>query len=194
MIRSYSFYIAKKELLRYEARYLENALAELQSQGLEIINTYRDIRDEHGYPEPFESPHYIITTQDKKTWDDKKPNIRETYFGRLTEIPEKWKPEQKFDIVLIERPGETGLVRDEILAICDSMNREEIYPIEIYAKNQESSAMGFITTKAADKLDFDYERSGLNTFIATILDDIRKENETDIYEFKNLSIKLTRNI
>ncbi len=98
-----------------------------------------------------------------------------------------------FDIILIEKPGETGLTKDEIIKLCNYV-QTEVYPIEIEAKTAECSAMGFITNEAADCLDFDYVASGLSDFIALILDNMNNESETETYEFRGLKIKLTRNI
>lgn len=99
----------------------------------------------------------------------------------------------KFDLVLLEREGESGLTKDDVLMLLEKLNSDEFFPIEIYAKQHESSAMGFITTKFADTLDFDYDASGLNTFIANILDDMQNETKNGVYDtFKNSKIYLTR--
>ena len=52
--------------------------------------------------------------------------------------------------------------------------------------------MGFICPECAELLDYDYEGSGLNDFIATILDDMEKESEDCQYEFKGIRIWLSR--
>ena len=101
---------------------------------------------------------------------------------------------QKFDIVLIEREGECGLQKSEIIALLEKVNGEEMYPIEILSDNVESCAMGFITREAANELDFDYIESGLNKFVTNILDDMENETETGEYQFNGLAILLTRNI
>lgn len=100
---------------------------------------------------------------------------------------------ETFDIILIEKPCTTGLTKVEILKLCNYFENE-IYPIEIEAKRAECSAMGFITNEAADSLDFDYAASGLNDFVALILDDMNNESETEAYIFRGLKIKLIRNI
>ena len=66
------------------------------------------------------------------------------------------------------------------------------YPIELSAYAQESSAMGFITSKAAEAIEYDYEYSGLHNFIALILDDMCRENDDCEYEFKGIKIWLSR--
>ena len=48
----------------------------------------------------------------------------------------------------------------------NKINCGEVYPIEFEAKYHESSAMGFISPKAAEQLDYDYDACGLHDFIA----------------------------
>ena len=99
-----------------------------------------------------------------------------------------------FDVVLIERPGETGLSLSEVIMAYSKLNDNDAYPMEIFAAKQECSAMGFITRNAANVLDFDYKCSGFEHFIAEILDDMHNETPDGVYTFKDLRIKLTRNI
>ena len=100
----------------------------------------------------------------------------------------------KYDIVLREKPFINGLTKDDAIELFDKVNDEEAYPIEVYAKYHESSAMGFITPYAAGLVGYDYsgEESGLRDFIAEILDDMNLENESHVYEFKGLKIWLDR--
>lgn len=97
-----------------------------------------------------------------------------------------------YDIVLKEKRLINGLSKTEVIALFDKLDAHEAYPIEIYAKTQESSAMGFISQKGAEKIDYDYKESGLQDFIAAILDDMRKESENCEYEFRNMKIWLSR--
>ena len=97
-----------------------------------------------------------------------------------------------YDIVLIEKPGELGLTKAEVMDMYDSLNGDEAYPIEIYNCNSESSAMGFISTAAAETIDYDYEASGLNAFVGEILGDMALESPLGVYKFKGLKIFLTR--
>lgn len=193
MIKSYDFYIAKKVLLSSESIYLNNALTELQTNGFKILDIHRKVREEYNYPKSFDTVEYVIIADNGKDYDTSK-NIRGSYFGRMNDLPSDWKAPERFDIVLVEKPGEIGLTIEEVEAIYNKLKEKEAYPIEIFAKEQESSAMGFITRNAADALDFNYEDSGLNAFIAEILDDMRNKKLTNTYKFSNLNIKLTRNI
>ncbi len=82
--------------------------------------------------------------------------------------------------------------RNDVIDLFDLLDENGGYPIEILAKEHESSAMGFITVDAANELEFDYEKSGLNDFIAGILDDMEKESNDCRYEFKGIKIWLSR--
>lgn len=102
----------------------------------------------------------------------------------------------KFEIALLERPGEQGITRDEITRLASCIDCDEMYPIEIEAREHESSAMGFITRTAAERLDFDYDE--LSAKIARILDDMTLESSDGVYVIptENLMVRvlLTRNI
>lgn len=100
----------------------------------------------------------------------------------------------KFALVLHEKSAADadGLIRSEAIDLIDMLSEKEFFPIEIEAKYHESTVMGFITRDFADKLNFDYEGSGLNAFIANILDDMNNEHDDCIYTFKDCKIWLTR--
>ncbi len=95
-----------------------------------------------------------------------------------------------YDIVLLQKEGATGLVRDEVNHLLSMLSEDDFFPIEIEASIQECSAMGFIGTLAAEKLDYDYETSGFTEFIQNILDDMTNENPDSEYKFKGISIYL----
>lgn len=102
----------------------------------------------------------------------------------------------KFEIALLERPGEQGLTKDEIMRLTACIDYDEMYPIEVEAREHESSAMGFIARTAAEQLDFDYDE--LSVKIARILDDMALESSDGVYviPMENLMVRvlLTRNI
>ena len=100
----------------------------------------------------------------------------------------------KFGIVLMEKPGEDGLTRDDIVRMLYLIDNDtEFYPVEFMAHCQESCAMGFITADTANELDFDYdENSDIRHFIANILDDIDLETENGEYDFGGIAIKIMR--
>ena len=98
----------------------------------------------------------------------------------------------EFGIVLREKEFTDGLTRKDIIDLFDMLNNTEAYPIEFEAKEHECSAMGFITPEVAELFDYDYEASGLHDFIALILDNMNTESENCEYEFKGVSIWLSR--
>lgn len=101
--------------------------------------------------------------------------------------------EMNYGIALREKPGEDGLNRNDICDLYDMLGGKEVYPVEYNAVCQESSAMGFITAEAANKLEFDYgNRTKLGCFIARILDDMSNEREDCTYEFQGIKIWLSR--
>lgn len=98
----------------------------------------------------------------------------------------------EFALVLHEKPVDEGMVRGEAIDLIDMLSEEEFLPIEIEAKGHESVAVGFIIMSFADKLNFDYEGSGLSQFIANILDDMNNERDDNTYSFGDEKIWLTR--
>ena len=98
-----------------------------------------------------------------------------------------------FDIALIEKPGTEGLTKSNVIDLFDMLEETEAYPIEIGDVNGNSSAMGFITPQAAEKLNYEYDQdSELGQFISSILDCMREETDDGIYKFKDLNIWLSR--
>ena len=78
---------------------------------------------------------------------------------------------KKYDIVLYMKGQCDGLNKKEIKELCKKIGRKQVYPIEVFARKYQCCAIGFITVGAAEKLNFDYNKSGLETFIADTLDD-----------------------
>lgn len=97
-----------------------------------------------------------------------------------------------FGVALRETEGADGLNRNDAVDLIDMLDADGAYPIEIPAKEHGSSARGFISVRAANDLEFDYQNSGLNDFIASILDDMGKESDDSQYEFKGIKIWLSR--
>ena len=83
--------------------------------------------------------------------------------------------------------------KNEITAMLERIDNH-VFMIEIEADKTESIAAGFISEKAADSIDYDYDGSGLEEFIANILDDMTNESSDGTYVFKNLSIFMSRDI
>jgi len=97
-----------------------------------------------------------------------------------------------YGLVLREKYGTDGITKADVIDLFDMLDGTEAYPIELSAYIQESSAMGFITPKAAELIDYDYDGSGLHCYIASILDDLDRENENCVYEFNRIKIWLSR--
>lgn len=98
-----------------------------------------------------------------------------------------------YDIVLIEKPGCEGLTIKDVVSLYDKLSEEEGFPVEIGDINGNSTAMGFITPSAADKLEEEYgQESELGSFISSILDDMDKESEDGTYSFKDLKVWIGR--
>lgn len=98
----------------------------------------------------------------------------------------------KYDVVLIEKPFFEGISFLEIKSLFNLLLTDEVYPIEILSDCQ-SSAMGFITSEAADKIDYEYETNTyFGCFVRDILNYIDKESEDHIYEYRGLKIWLER--
>lgn len=99
-----------------------------------------------------------------------------------------------FDVVLKEKMAEDGLTRHDVNFMFDMLPQSaEVYPVEFYNRAGESSAMGFITAEAADKLEFHTDdKSPLGEYIGGILADIKKESYNNEYEFRGCKIYMTR--
>ncbi len=98
-----------------------------------------------------------------------------------------------YDVALIEKPGAEGLSRNDVIDVFDILDDVEGFPVEIGDINGNSSAMGFITPKAAEKLQYEYDQnSEFGQFISSILDDMNKESDDGTYKFKDLTIWMTR--
>ena len=101
---------------------------------------------------------------------------------------------KKFDVVLLEKPGCEGLNKDEVVSLYNKLSVPESFPVEIGGMNSESSAMGFITPEAAEKLNYEYgPGSQFAYFISSILDDMDNESDDGSYEFDDIKVWLTRN-
>ena len=98
----------------------------------------------------------------------------------------------KYDLVLIEKIGIDGLSTKEITDLLLLSKSDKVYPVEFEALTIESSAMGFITSDGAKKIEYEYEKSGLHDFIASVLDGTIKNSENGEYSFNELKIFIRR--
>lgn len=95
-----------------------------------------------------------------------------------------------FDIALREKDLDSGLTKTDILDLYEMVKEEECYPVEFLG--EFSAAMGFISTGAAEMLNYDYETSGLADFIKGILNNMERENADSSYKFQNLKVWISR--
>lgn len=101
-----------------------------------------------------------------------------------------------YDIALIEKPGTDGLNLNELTLLYEFLTnpyrnrKKEVFPIDILGA--ESSALGFITSKAYEQLNWDSDGSGLNDFISSILDDMELEEKESVDSYKDGNGKLFR--
>ena len=94
--------------------------------------------------------------------------------------------EAYFDVSLIEKPGNEGLTKSEMIDLMDMLSNPEAVPLDICDSNGNSAAMGFATVPAAEVLEWEYDQnSGFGSFIEDILDDMDNESEDGIYIFKD---------
>ena len=97
-----------------------------------------------------------------------------------------------YGLVLREKYGTDGITKADVMDMFDMLDGTEAYPIELSAYAQESFAMGFITAEAAELIEYEYEYSGLHNYIALILNDVNREEDSCEYEFKGIKIWLSR--
>lgn len=95
------------------------------------------------------------------------------------------------DVVLLEKDCTDGLTAKDVIAL-SAMIKEPFYPIEIFSRIYETSAMGFINAEAAESLNYEYD--GLSLYVASIIDDMGMENKNHLYKFRGLTIFLDRNL
>ena len=97
------------------------------------------------------------------------------------------------DVALLQKPNDEGLTHHETSVLCGMLTKgdasKEVYPLDLHADTQQCSALGFISTRAAKVLDYDYETSGLHKFIAEKLENI-PQKAADVWQFKGLSVLL----
>lgn len=98
------------------------------------------------------------------------------------------------DVALLQKPHVDGLTHHEASVLCGMLTKgdasKEVFPINLCAKHAKCSALGFISKRAAQLLNYNYEISGLHKFIIDILDSVKNEASAGVYHFKGLDILL----
>ena len=132
-------------------------------------------------------------------WDDE--DVTDCLYDKYEFCPRSWHYENNppaphgFDLILIEKPGMEGLTQNDAVHIFNLLNCSEGFPIEIGEINGNSSAMGFISPTAAEKLQYEYDQtSKIGQYLSDILGDIDKEHEDCIYQYNSIRILMTRDI
>ena len=82
-----------------------------------------------------------------------------------------------YDIVLIEKPLDEGLTKQECDKMFDMISGQEAITLDIQGEN--SAAMGFISVSAAEKME--YNMSVLKMFVTNVLNDMGCESDTGEY-------------
>lgn len=95
----------------------------------------------------------------------------------------------RYDAVFLERELEQGVNAGDIAWMASLLEGDYYFPIEVQAEN--SAAIGFITVRAANDLNYDYETFSAD--VSEILNDMEKENEAHDYKICGQLVKITRN-
>lgn len=108
-------------------------------------------------------------------------------------FPGEWyedSSKKKWDIVLMEKPIDDGLYKDEAMDLFDRLKENNGIALEIENPQGSSTALGFIGPKAAEKLGWNYD--SLKKAVGKILADMSLEREDHTYKHKGLKIWLSR--
>lgn len=98
-----------------------------------------------------------------------------------------------FDAVMLEKPGTDGLTSKELLTIIKMLKGTECFPFEVDNANGSSTAIGFISAEAANKIDYNFlPTSNFARSISDILGDINKESRNHIYSINGLKVYIGR--
>lgn len=90
---------------------------------------------------------------------------------------------KKYDIVLIERQCSLEL---SALGIFQLLMEGTAIPLDIQSTEVESCAIGFITEKSANLIDYNFKK--LSCFIDRILNDMNNESSSNEYTYSENGI------
>lgn len=94
----------------------------------------------------------------------------------------------KYGIVLKRKEYMNALIKEDVLELFGKLDGVQAFPVEFDAKETEFHAVGFITPEAASTFEYEYRESGLNDYIALILDSPEKDADEHSYSFKSIDI------
>ena len=109
--------------------------------------------------------------------------FRDTDFGELEGIEGKTFNDG-YDIAVYQT--DYGLSKASYMELLNMVSDDNVLPLDLEASDTEVFAIGFISTEAAETLDYDYD--GLQTYLSEIMDDISKENDNCEYSYNGLSV------
>lgn len=87
----------------------------------------------------------------------------------------------EYNIVLLEKPLDEGLSKEECSIMFDMLSGSTALPIDI--QGEFSCAMGFVNRLDAEFMDYDFAE--LTEFVQNILNDMNNESKTGEYDVPN---------
>lgn len=109
--------------------------------------------------------------------------FKDTDFGELEGIEGRIFND-RYDIAVYQT--DNGLSKASYVELLDIVDDDNVLPLDLEANGTEASAIGFISTEAAETLNYDYD--GLQTYLSMIMGDISKENDNCEYSYNGLSV------
>jgi hypothetical protein len=79
-----------------------------------------------------------------------------------------------------------GLSKASYMELLNMVSSDNVLPLDLDASGTEAFAIGFLSTEAAEALNYDYD--GLQTYLSYIMGDISKENDNCEYSYNGLSV------
>lgn len=104
-------------------------------------------------------------------------------------MKETTKPKNAKILVGYQKPGCKGLSAGNIahlMRVIKENGIENVFPIDIEAKEVECSFMGFISVEAANEFDYDYEHSGLRDYMDLLMN--LPDVACGMYEYRGVKI------
>ena len=108
---------------------------------------------------------------------------KDTDFGELEGVEGKTFNDG-YDIAVYQT--DCGLSKASYIELLNMVDSDNVLPLDLDASDTEAFAIGFISTEAADALNYDYD--GLQTYLSMIMGDISKENDNCEYSYNGLSV------
>lgn len=94
----------------------------------------------------------------------------------------------KYGIVLKKKEYTDALIKEDVIELFGKPDGVQALPIEFDSKKSELHAIGFITPEAASLFEYENKTSGLNDFIALLLDSPERDINDYSYSFREVNI------